>query len=389
MKFKIILLFFCCFFALTSCINEDIKSIQFISFDEVVYDFELKVGENIDEPILLTKEGYSFLGWYKDKELTDLYYFNDVVIEDRIFYAKWLKATEEKYFDFEEIDGKLTLVNFKYLENNDKTIVIPQTVNGKIVKVISEGVYHKEDEIIRSYIIPEGIEEIGQDCFYESKIDELYLPRNIKIFQGIPFGFSIINKVYMNSQDAVFENGKDEKKAFSFSRINEFYYSGGIKVFDFSKYIYFYITTLIMHDDVEEISANAFIRPALTSINNIIFSKNLKIINEKAFFGMKRLTSLNLPEGVEIIKKNAFASCPLRYVLIPSGVKVLEEGIFTSPLQAAYISGNIEIFEPKVFPKGTVLFIDLAEAKDTWDEDWNNDYVIYWLRSIDGGNYYE
>ena len=52
-------------------------------------------------------------------------------------------------------------------------------------------------------------------------------------------------------------------------------------------------------------------------------------IAEKGFFMCQKLTSVTIPESVEVIGKNAFASChDLENVVINYGVKEIEEAAF-------------------------------------------------------------
>ena len=53
-----------------------------------VEDIKVPYGETINEPTS-TKEGYTFDGWYTDKELTTKWDFKEVVKADMTLYAKW------------------------------------------------------------------------------------------------------------------------------------------------------------------------------------------------------------------------------------------------------------------------------------------------------------
>jgi len=49
-------------------------------------------GELVEVPSVPVKEGYTFGGWYKDKELTEVWDFaKDIVVKNVILYAKWTK----------------------------------------------------------------------------------------------------------------------------------------------------------------------------------------------------------------------------------------------------------------------------------------------------------
>ena len=59
---------------------------------------EVKEGEMIKTPATPTKEGYTFAGWYKDKELSEAWDFKkDIVIKNITLYAKWKKNNNSEW----------------------------------------------------------------------------------------------------------------------------------------------------------------------------------------------------------------------------------------------------------------------------------------------------
>ncbi|WP_042374473.1 InlB B-repeat-containing protein [Neobacillus jeddahensis] len=55
--------------------------------------------EKVGMPLVPTKEGYTFAGWYNDEALTNLYDFNDPVKAATKLYAKWTHNQYEVNFD--------------------------------------------------------------------------------------------------------------------------------------------------------------------------------------------------------------------------------------------------------------------------------------------------
>ena len=65
-----------------------------ISFDSLggseVASQRLRYGELIEEPLAPTREGYAFLGWYEDRELTKEVDFSSAVATgNTTIYAAW------------------------------------------------------------------------------------------------------------------------------------------------------------------------------------------------------------------------------------------------------------------------------------------------------------
>ena len=66
----------------------------------VTFDFNYEGAENVTKVInkgdkidalAARRKGYMFLGWYKDKELTEIASFDEPIASDTTFYAKWEK----------------------------------------------------------------------------------------------------------------------------------------------------------------------------------------------------------------------------------------------------------------------------------------------------------
>lgn len=65
------------------------------------------------------------------------------------------------------------------------------------------------------------------------------------------------------------------------------------------------------------------------SITSIVLPDTVRTIGRGAFWNCKSLESVNIPEGVEVIKENTFAECHgLNCIVIPNSVKVLERRTF-------------------------------------------------------------
>ena len=85
---------------ITSDMNEDItlyarweKQVYTISFDSnggtYVDEILATYQEKIETPTSPTKQGYKFIGWYSDKNLTRPYTFNTMPNKNIVLYAKW------------------------------------------------------------------------------------------------------------------------------------------------------------------------------------------------------------------------------------------------------------------------------------------------------------
>ena len=72
------------------------------------YSTRIKKGRRVSQPATPVREGYAFVGWYKDKECTRSFSFTSVVSENISVFAGWLKESvfEAEYTDVSGILGR-------------------------------------------------------------------------------------------------------------------------------------------------------------------------------------------------------------------------------------------------------------------------------------------
>lgn len=62
-----------------------------------------------DDPV---REGYRFVAWYSDQELTEVYDFASAITEDTVLYAKWTEIEEEEYGFLDEDNPEVEIYSF-------------------------------------------------------------------------------------------------------------------------------------------------------------------------------------------------------------------------------------------------------------------------------------
>lgn len=136
-------------------ITEIVSTVKFETFGGSKIDDQIiKVGlssanklAKVQDP---TKDGYTFKGWYEDRELTKVFDFDKKIITDTTIFAKWVKNTpntpsEEKNIELEvknvtihqhdTLDLKSLIVKAKDNKNNDLK---------EQVEIIDEGGFNKD-----------------------------------------------------------------------------------------------------------------------------------------------------------------------------------------------------------------------------------------------------
>lgn len=92
----------------------------------------------------------------------------------------------------------------------------------------------------------------------------------------------------------------------------------------------------------------------LTTLN---IPNGIEKINGSVFYGFRNVTSITIPETVKIIGYGAFAGCNIQKITIPSSVESIESSAFASctNLKEIEILGNLKHFGENVFYKCSSL----------------------------------
>ena len=121
-------------------------------------------GTTITAPMIPTKAGYTFDGWYSDIELTTAYTFTTMPEENITLYAKWIEISEESEFTFSlKEDNTYEITGYTGTETN---IVIPRAHLGISVTSIITSVFN-DFNTLGSIIIPIEITNIAWGAFYQ------------------------------------------------------------------------------------------------------------------------------------------------------------------------------------------------------------------------------
>ena len=127
-----------------------------------------------------------------------------------------------------------------------------------------------------------------------------------------------------------------------------------------------HIHTLIIPDSVIAVWDDVFC--GCESLSSIVFGNGLKYIGERSFAGCS-FKSVDLPEGLEVIKDQAFAECDsLASLSIPSSVWSIKNDAFANCSNLKSVCVNKDTFEKfkKMMPnyEGDYKIIDNNKAED-------------------------
>lgn len=149
---------------------------------------------------LFIREGYTQIGWNtkEDGSGRHIGIGSRVTLEDEgVLYAEWSKWTNEKYFEYQNVDGYAIITGYN---GNEETLSIPETLDGNQVVAIEEGACR--NATCRTLILPRTIQRIEASAFQSSAVQELYLYDSIDSINDYVFeGCENLQSLHINAME--------------------------------------------------------------------------------------------------------------------------------------------------------------------------------------------
>jgi len=190
----LVLISVCLCFASCSCHNgEDVKyaTVKFDSHIDGVQisSQKIEIGSMASAPqVTLTRDGYSFLGWYDGDKKWD--FTKNAVEKDITLSAKW-----DSYLSYTAV-SEIESTNIKNLvgasnqdgvivtgcDFNVEEVVIPTTYNGKRVVGINWAFAGRTK--IKSVVIPDGVVFISTNSFNRCDgLEQIVIPKSVMVIE--------------------------------------------------------------------------------------------------------------------------------------------------------------------------------------------------------------
>jgi len=327
-------------------------------------------------------------------------------------------------------------------EIKDKTLVIPSEVNGaKITSVgnvrnlpygskviLSEGITSIKEKAFQysgmgSITLPDSLEDIGYESFYYNSIASITIPKSvINIGTGIFTYCEHLTEIIVDEDNPVYSSVNNclmkgtilvagcktstipsntteiLSNAFSAIPITSIHIpksvtSIGESVFSMCSKIesitadeggvytaeencLIYNTTLIrgcenskIPNYVTIISGSSFNN---TSITSIIIPDSVEIIQVNAFYSCAKLEVVVLSNNIKSIGPYAFDGCKIKELTIPASVNNIDSNAFTcKTLTKVYILANSGTISNNAFKNVTATIYCVAPSKpSTWGNNW-------------------
>ncbi len=308
--------------------NYDIYAKGDISIDNIEYRVTLhdyyKDEIHVDSRSINVKKGkllnlykenfneYEIENIYRDSNYNELFDINTPIDSDIELYPKYVKKLNYTLIYDDLMNRYAYTVNLNGCSGN---IIIPSTYKGiPVISITSSGdygYYPSYDSSIYNLIISEGIREIGAEAFKNISINNLVIPKSLKIFGMSAFGYE--QSENFKKIENVYYNGKLSdwlKINFENEYSNPIYYSKNLNISN-NDYIDFNIDN--PYDFGEKYSPLTEISKYTLFGDNFdnYYENNPLVINQYQFINLETLTNIDFNEinAEIIIRKGAFSNC--------------------------------------------------------------------------------
>ena len=247
----------------------------------------------------------------------------------------------------EEI-GDYALANNKLL----KSVVFPSTL-----KKIGRGAFMNSN--LESVTLPSGLEEIAEKAFFNNKLSAVTLPTYLKTLGDYAFSNNNLKEVTLPSRLEVLGTAFVDN-----SELSKITFSEGLK----------------------EITS-AF---SGTSIKSVVLPKSLEKIGNGAFYNLKGLADISIPENVTSIGDEAFYNTGLTSIDLPANLKIIGRYAFSgTKLKKVVLPSQVETIGNHAFSIESLESVHIPKSLKSVTSSYNTSYIYNgsW-KSVEWGEYY-
>lgn len=338
-------------FMLTSCGNISMKKITFYVDDNIVETIESNGNETIELPEAPSKEGYYFVGWYYDNQEFSGDEFQDTKLTENInIYAQFKKYIHVQY----EMNGGAYVGTGVQGELPDGDLLDEYLKEG-------EGLHHgdtvisKDNEIFAGWFDNANFNGDPIRMPYYPTSDTTLYARWAEKYPVLENGMELS---YNYSYDDTFPSGyvlTSYKGTENEIDIPATYKGLPIVKIGSSVFSRKNITSVVTHDNLIEISDNAF--SSCADLKTVTIADTVTTIGVSSFEWCKQLKDINIGKGLSKIGSNAFMATAWYYAL-PQGSNYINDTYYLFKNYDA--DGNYQKLTELTIRDGTAAIADSA-----------------------------
>ena len=246
----------------------------------------------------------------------------------------------------EEI-GDYAFANNKLL----KSVVFPSTL-----KKIGRAAFKNSN--LESVTLPSGLEEIAEEAFSYNKLSAVTLPTQLKTLGDNAFSNNNLKEVTLPSHLEVLGTAFVDN-----SELSKITFSEGLKEIRGASYS----------------SLSAF---SGTSIKSVVLPKSLEKIGDGAFYNLKGLADISIPENVTSIGNEAFYNTGLTSIDLPANLKTIGRYAFSgTKLKKVVLPSQVETIGSSAFSIESLESVHIPKSLKSvtgYSRSDSNIYGTYW-----------
>jgi uncharacterized repeat protein (TIGR02543 family) len=255
---------------------------------------------NATEPLISSRTGYTFLGWYRDSNKTLLFDFDTKITESRTLYGKW-----SEIYEFDITNNTITINGFVDGISMEVLNVPAQlsTDQGYLpVVAIASGAF-KENTTLTHVTLPDSVVTVGDEAFSGCVNLESVRLGSATTTLGASAFMNCAGLELMTLPGSVTTIG-----ASTFENCTG-------------------LLGITIGNNLNSIGNYAF--KNCSHLQSMVLPGNLKTIGNEAFSGCVVMSSINLPSGMTGIGEYAFENCAeITAIAIPLSINTIAQGTF-------------------------------------------------------------
>lgn len=190
--------------------------------------------------------------------------------------------------------------DYAFLYSGIKKVTLPKTI-----KSIGKYAFYECNQL-QELIIPDNVETLGKEVFSHCFLNIFVVGKGLKSVEYLASGASLIaEKVIVKDFNAFLNIHYDGKNFFYEGRISK---SHSLLYSDENTMI----TNLVLPQGITKIGESL---QCCQSLISVTIPESVKEIDKLAFWGCHKLKSVHMSNNVTVIRKAAFAECPLNDII--------------------------------------------------------------------------
>ena len=287
-----------------------------------------------------SRTGYTFGGWFTNKELTTAYSATATLNADTTIYAYW--SEENKPGDF-TYSGTSAITVSAY-NGTSTTMWIPAYIGGVPVTTIPASAFKNQTNLIK-VVVPDTIDDWGYGIFEGcNSIEEMILPfASRRITDDYNLSVRTFDSLFMTSSYSTWTNTHVPSSIRKVTITKQTSFSEA--TFRSCKYI----EEITIPATTTDIGPGAFYEcSALVRLNSNtdgVFNvpDGVKVIKSSLFYNCLLAETINISDSATTIEGHAFKGCSmLSAFTIPETVKTLGESVFEGCISIVSINSSVE-----------------------------------------------